>query len=188
MARPTPPGLDEAYAAVLAGQMTVNEAARAHGVNSRSIRARIERAAKKKNNPTKKRRVAAAVGTVLDMKGQPVVTGDGTLSHHVESLDARARVMLREAVDRNLQIAAYKDLEVNGALTAADLVNADPARAAKAASVVAVLTDKCPGILGIGQETGKRGDMPDLTTAAGMAEAEAMLAQLPAPLRKALRK
>jgi hypothetical protein len=95
--------------------------------------------------------------------------------------------LIRQAVERNLQIAAYSDLEdSSGNVSLHALSEADPTRAKAAALVVGILTDKCPGILGIDKNTDGARDMPDLTTAQGIAEAEAMFEQLPPDIKKAL--
>ena len=188
MAKPEDPTLRAAFDAVMTGRLTPQQAAEHYAVNRKSLGNKLRRA-RKAGRAIKVEAApspAPSKGHVLDMQGKHVVIGPGRLASSMESVDAKAKRLIRQAVERNLQIAAYSDLEVNGQLPDGALANADPARAKAASTVVAILTDKVPGILGLEKNTGDTTELPDLTTQEGIAEAEALFESLPADIKKAL--
>jgi hypothetical protein len=182
MAGKEDPKLTAAFDEVMAGRLNNQKAAEKYGCNVRSLANKVRRAMKAGRHVQPPARGAQ----VLGMDGKAVSTGNGRVAVKSESLDDTSKRLIRQAVERNLQIAAYTDLEVNGRLPDGALTNADPKRAKAAALVVGILTDKCPGILGIDKNTDGASEMPDLTTAQGVAEAEAMFEELPADIKKAL--
>jgi len=173
----------------MSGRLTQRQAVEQYGCKRGSLKVKVSRALKAgrhiKAGPSA--RGGSGPSNVLDMHGEPVaVTGNGRVAVKPKSLDETSKRLIRAAVERNLQIAAYADLEVDGKVSMHALSEADPNRAKAAALVVGILTDKCPGILGIDKDLDGAGDLPDLTTAQGIAEAEAMFEQLPAEIKRAL--